>query len=147
MIRVHRSALVTASATEMYGLVAGIAGYPDFLPWCRSATIHEEREGYVRATLAIDYRGVRQQFTTENTNQPGESIQMRLIDGPFRSLAGEWRFIPIGADGQACKVELDLDYEFASALLGRVVGPAFNHIANTLMDAFIRRAEGLPPGR
>lgn len=144
MIRVHRSALVAATAQAMYDLVADIPRYPQFLPWCRSATVHESREDYVRATLAIDYRGVRQQFTTENTQEPGSSIRMRLLEGPFRSLAGEWRFMPL-ADPAACKVELDLDYEFASALLGRVVGPAFNHIANTLMDAFIRRAEGLPP--
>lgn len=141
MIRVNRSALVTASPTVMYALVADISRYPEFLPWCRRATIHEAREDYTRATLAIDYRGVRQQFTTENHNRADETIQMRLIDGPFRSLAGEWRFLPIGAG--ACKVELDLDYEFANALLGRVVGPAFNHIANTLMDAFVLRAESL----
>jgi ribosome-associated toxin RatA of RatAB toxin-antitoxin module len=139
MITLNRSALVGHEAEAMYRLVTDIEAYPLFLPWCRRATIHESRADYVRATLGIDFRGVRQEFTTENRNEPVQRVQMRLIDGPFKSLAGEWRFVPLAAD--ACKVELDLAYEFASPLLERLVGPVFNHIANTLVDAFIRRAD------
>ena len=139
MIRIERSALVTRTAQSMYEIVADIEGYPTFLPWCRRAVVHEARGAYLRATLGIDFRGMRREFTTENHNQPFESIDIRLIDGPFRSLAGQWRFKSL-ADN-ACKVELDLAYEFASPLLERIIGPAFNVIANSLVDAFIRRAD------
>ena len=141
MIRIERSALVAVDAEAMYRLVADIESYPVFLPWCRGATVHDIRDEYVRATLRIDYRGVRQEFTTENTHHAVESIDIRLLDGPFKSLAGQWRFHGLAA--KACKVELTLAYEFANPLLGRLVGPVFNHIANTLVDAFIRRAESL----
>ena len=139
MIRVQRSALVASRVETLYALVADIEAYPQFLPWCRGAKIHERRDEYVRATLRIDFRGVRQEFTTENTHQVDARIEMRLIDGPFKSLVGCWKFQPLGPN--ACKVEFELAYEFASALLGRLVGPVFNHIANTLVDAFIRRSE------
>ena len=126
----------------MYRMVTDIAAYPQFLPWCRATRIHEVRDDYVRATIEIDYRGVRQAFTTENINRPHDLIEMRLIDGPFKTLAGQWRFRELGP--AASKVELDMAYEFASPLLGRLVGPVFNHIAGSLVDAFIRRADGTP---
>ena len=141
MITVSRSALVTHSAQEMYALVADVGSYPQFLPWCDRAEVHESSDHHMHASIHIGFKGVNQSFSTENTHTPGESIKMRLTDGPFKSLVGEWRFKPLAAD--ACKVELELVYEFANPLLARLVGPVFNHIANTMVDAFIRRADAL----
>jgi ribosome-associated toxin RatA of RatAB toxin-antitoxin module len=139
VIRVNRSALIAHDAQTMFMIVADIEGYPAFLPWCRRAIVHERRDTYVRATLGIDFHGMRQEFTTANRNTPNERIDIELIDGPFRSLVGQWRFTPLAQT--ACKVELELAYEFASPLLERLIGPTFNTITNTLVDAFIRRAE------
>jgi ribosome-associated toxin RatA of RatAB toxin-antitoxin module len=141
MIKLNRSALVEHGASAMYALVADIDRYPEFLPWCSRALVHETRDAYVRATIGIDFRGVRQEFTTENINSPSTSIRMKLIDGPFRRLDGEWRFQAL--THEACKVELLLEYEFGNALLGKLIGPVFNHIAATLVDAFVERAETL----
>lgn len=141
MITVKRSALVTHSAQAMYALVADVGRYPEFLPWCDRAEVHEEASHALRASLHINFKGVRQTFTTDNEHVPNERIRMRFVDGPFRTLEGEWRFTPLTAD--ACKVELELAYEFASAILGRLVGPVFDHIANTMVDAFIQRADDL----
>jgi ribosome-associated toxin RatA of RatAB toxin-antitoxin module len=93
------------------------------------------------ATLHVDYRGVRQQFTTENRKHAPERIELALVRGPFLSLQGEWRFTALAAD--ACRVELALAYQLASPLLERVLGPVFDHIANTLVDAFVRRADAV----
>ena len=60
------------------------------------------------------------------------------IDGPFRKLEGSWAFKPLGET--ACKIEFRLRYEFSSKLFEKVIGPVFNHIANTFVDAFVRRA-------
>lgn len=154
MIHVERSALVAREARAMYLMVADIESYPRFLPWCRATRIHELRDDYVRATIEIDFRGVRQAFTTENINHAHDSIEMRLIDGPFKALTGQWRFVDLSGKRAkaekvanaatalaASKVELAMAYEFASPILGRLVGPVFNHIANSLVDAFIRRAD------
>ena len=66
---------------------------------------------------------------------------MRLVDGPFRSLDGTWEFLPLGEQG--CRVELRLHYEFSNRVIEKIVGPVFSHIANTFVEAFVRRAEGL----
>lgn len=141
MITVRRSALVTHSARAMYRLVADVAAYPQFLPWCDHAEVHEQAGRSVRASLHINFKGVRQTFTTANEHVEDQAITMQFVDGPFRTLEGQWRFTPLGDD--ACKVELELAYEFASAILGRLVGPVFDHIANTMVDAFIQRADDL----
>jgi ribosome-associated toxin RatA of RatAB toxin-antitoxin module len=66
---------------------------------------------------------------------------MRLVRGPFRYLEGDWRFTQLGEAG--CRIDFQLAYQIASPLLERVVGPVFNHIANTFVDAFVRRADAL----
>ena len=136
---VQKSVLVAYSAMQMFELVDRVEDYPKFLPWCAGARVLETHPGGKTARLDIDYHGVRAHFTTENTNTPGVLIVVTLKDGPFRRLDGEWRFKSLRTD--AAKVEFDLNYEFSSGLLDRVIGPVFSHIANTFIDAFVRRAD------
>jgi ribosome-associated toxin RatA of RatAB toxin-antitoxin module len=139
MTSVSRSAIVNHSAREMFALVSGIEAYPTFLPWCDKAIVTERGAGRTIATLRINFRGLKEEFTTENRDQPAERIDMTLVSGPFRRLEGSWRFTALSET--ACKVELDLRYEFASVLLGKLVGAVFDEIAGSLVDAFARRAE------
>lgn len=138
MKRVLHSVLVPYAAREMYELVDGVEHYPAFLPWCAGATVSAGDDGTRRARLDIDYHGVRAHFTTSNVRVPGESIVVTLVDGPFRHLHGEWRFRALEA--AASKVGLELAYEFASGLFERAVGPVFDHIASTFVEAFVQRA-------
>jgi ribosome-associated toxin RatA of RatAB toxin-antitoxin module len=143
MQRVRKSVLVPFAASEMFALVDDVEHYPQFLPWCGGAHVLESHAGGKTARIDIDYHGVRAHFTTSNANRAGESIIVTLRDGPFRHLHGEWRFLALAPD--ACKIEFELAYEFATHLLERVVGPVFSHIADTFIDAFVRRAEALHP--
>ena len=138
---VRRSVLVPYSASAMFELVDRIELYPQFLPWCAATQALETRTDGKTARIDINYHGVRAHFTTDNVNRAGESIVITLRDGPFRHLHGEWRFSPLASD--ACKIELALAYEFATHVLERAVGPVFSHIANTFIDAFVRRAEAI----
>ncbi|HKK14128.1 MAG TPA: type II toxin-antitoxin system RatA family toxin [Gammaproteobacteria bacterium] len=138
MTTISKSALVPYSPEEMFALVEDIEAYPTFLPWCRSAQVTDRRGDEVCATIEISKAGVEKTFTTRNRHQHNKMIEMRLVEGPFRHLEGFWRFDALGE--QACKVAFDLDFEFASRMLGMVVGPVFSQIANTLVDAFQRRA-------
>jgi ribosome-associated toxin RatA of RatAB toxin-antitoxin module len=138
MQRVKKSVLVPYSCAAMFELVDGVERYPQFLPWCGGTRVLEMHEGGKTARIDIDYHGVRAHFTTDNANRPPESIVVTLRHGPFRHLHGEWRFIALSSD--ACKVEFELAYEFASHMLERIVGPVFGHIADTFIDAFVRRA-------
>ncbi len=137
-MRVSRTAITPYTAKEMYTLVADVKSYPRFLPWCRSASLLLGEGNEVRATIELAYHGVQRTFTTHNHLQPDRTIDMRLVDGPFRQLEGGWRFIPLGDQG--CKVCLDLNYEFSSRLLTLAVGPVFNPIANSLVEAFHKQA-------
>ncbi|NDP42844.1 MAG: type II toxin-antitoxin system RatA family toxin [Aromatoleum sp.] len=139
MQRVKKSVLVPYSALEMFELVDQVELYPEFLPWCGGVHVLEERSTGKTVRIDIDYHGVSAHFTTDNASRAGESIIVTLNDGPFRHLHGEWRFHALAPD--AGKVEFELAYEFSTHLLERVVGPVFSHVANTFIDAFVRRAE------
>jgi ribosome-associated toxin RatA of RatAB toxin-antitoxin module len=139
MIVVDRSALVAHSAQKMYALVADVESYPQFLPWCDGAVVSVSEPGRTIATLHINFRGLKKEFTTENFNRPEASIDMRLVSGPFRSLDGSWAFTALSEN--ACKVELTLRYQFASRLIETFAGPAFRDIMDTFVDAFVRRAD------
>jgi len=139
MKEIVRSAIVEHSASQMYALVEDIEAYPRFLPWCAEAEVHERHPGRTLATVTARLGAVRQSFTTRNDNQPGEAISMRLEKGPFRRFSGEWRFAPLGEN--ACRIEFTLQYEFSSRTLGRLLTPLFDRIADTMVDAFVRRAD------
>ena len=136
---VHKSVLLHYSAEQMFALVDRVEDYPQFLPWCGGVEVRELEGNRLVATLQINYRGIKQTFTTENRNNPPTSMEMALVEGPFRQLHGTWNFKPLRAD--ACKIEFDLHYEFSSRILEQLIGPVFNMIANSFVDSFCRRAE------
>jgi ribosome-associated toxin RatA of RatAB toxin-antitoxin module len=138
MKRISRSAIVECDASDFYGLVEAIESYPEFLPWCAAAEVLERTPGRTIARLALAVAGVRQSFTTENANVPGRSIDMRLVEGPFKSFAAAWRFTPL-KEG-ACKVEYTMEYEFSSAVVAAVLEPVFKRIADSIVEAFTQRA-------
>ena len=141
MAQVDKTLLVEYSCERMYALVNDIEQYPRFLPWCSAADVVTIQGAVSRATLHIDYHGVHSSFSTENTHQPPSALEIRLIQGPFRHLHGMWRFTPLGES--ACKIRLRMSYEFSNRLLEKLVGPVFGYIANSFVDAFVRRAEQL----
>lgn len=138
MATVKKSALVLYSAAEMYNLVNDIENYPQFLPWCRSTSVVLCGEDELRATIEMAKGAVHKTFTTNNRMQKYKMIDIRLLEGPFQRLEGYWRFEPLRAD--ACKVSLDMEFEFSSTLLRKVIEPVFKQIANSLVDAFCKRA-------
>jgi len=140
MKRIARSAIVEHSAEQMFALVDDIESYPRFLPWCRAARVDERTEERVQATLSVGMRGLKQTFSTRNELRPPEAMDMRLLKGPFRHFTAAWRFRPLSA--QACSVEFSLEYEMAGPL-ARMLEPLFDHIADTMVDAFTRRADDL----
>lgn len=138
MAQIRKSVLLEYPAEFLYALVERVEDYPAFLPWCGGVSVDERSPTQMLATLQINYHGLRSHFATRNTQEPGRSISMRLHDGPFRVLDGQWRFTPLGAE--ACKVEFELHYEFSNALLEKMLGRVFSHIAGTFIEAFVQRA-------
>jgi ribosome-associated toxin RatA of RatAB toxin-antitoxin module len=138
MASVHKSVLVPYSARQMFELVERVEDYSKFLPWCAGARELERNNDRVVVRIDINYHGVRAHFTTANHNQSPERIVMELRHGPFRHLDGTWSFRALAET--ACKVELELTYEFAAHSLEKLIGPVFGHIATSLVDGFVKRA-------
>jgi ribosome-associated toxin RatA of RatAB toxin-antitoxin module len=147
MKHVRKSVLLWYSSQEMYDLVTGVQAYPTFLPWCRSAEVLEQHDDGITARLGLTYMGVQQAFTTRNVQVPNELVTLTLVDGPFSTLDGTWHFRSLGAaqgtksTPNACKIEFEMRYAFASPALEAVVSPVFDKVANTFVDSFVKRAE------
>ncbi len=138
MKTINRNALLPYSAAEMFALVDDIDAYQEFLPWCKSSRVLSRDEDLVRGAIELSKGGIEKSFTTANRIQKNKMIEVRLEEGPFHHLEGFWQFDAL--DEQASKISLLLEFEFSSKLLGLTIGPVFNQVANTMMDAFVKRA-------
>ena len=135
---VERSALVRYTAAQMFALVNDVRRYPEFLPWCVGASVHELSATERSATLKMA-RGVLQaEFTTRNLLTADSLIQMQLTSGPFRDLSGEWRFDAIGERGS--RVNFRVEFEFKNRLTAAAFNAVFESLCGGIVDAFARRA-------
>ncbi|WP_413699252.1 SRPBCC family protein [Psychromonas sp. KJ10-10] len=139
MAEVSRSALLMYSADEMYQLVNDVNAYPEFLPGCIDAKIITHIGDKMNASVTVSKAGIKQVFTTENSLSEGREIKMNLVDGPFRYLRGGWHFLPL--DEHACKVNLDLKFEFSSKLVEIAFGRIFNELVGSMVKSFSERAK------
>ena len=126
------------SNRQMYDIVNAVEEYPDFLPWCASSKVLSLTETEMEASILMQKGKLNHSFSTRNTLTVNEVIHMQLIDGPFKSLTGDWLFTSLSE--QASKIELNLNFEFSNRLVGLLIGPIFTQIADSLVDAFCQRA-------
>ncbi|WP_026377178.1 type II toxin-antitoxin system RatA family toxin [Aestuariibacter salexigens] len=139
MPSVSRSALVAFSADNMFDLVNDVDAYAEFLPGCAQSKVLKREDNGMTASLLISKAGVNQWFTTLNEFKRGAYINMKLIDGPFQHLSGGWTFSSLSED--ACKIELNLEFEFSSKLAEMAFGKVFNSLASNMVHAFTTRAK------
>lgn len=137
MTTINRSALVAYTPRQMFELVNNIEEYPRFLPWCRESHILHRDEKSIEATLDIVWSGFHKSFTTRNILHPFGKMEIVLVKGPFRHLEGDWSFAAVG---EGCRVNLDLEFELAGHMFDVIFQPIFHHIANSLVEAFCKRA-------
>jgi len=136
---ISKSAIVPYSPQQMFALVNAINDYPQFLNWCSGASILNQSERQITASVEINKGGLKQKFTTKNTLRAFDLIEMELLDGPFETLSGQWRFEALGDN--AAKVSLELQFSFKSRLMDIALSPIFTQIANSQLDAFVVRAK------
>ena len=128
------------AVADVYAIVTDVGSYPEFLPWCRSVTVHEsDVDGFV-ASLVVTGKGFTESFTTAAALTPPRAIRLSLVEGPFREFSGEWRFSEVG-DNHGCRVELSLHFRFAGTrtVLARAFQGVFSRAADSMVDAFCRR--------
>lgn len=140
---VERSALVTFTAAQMYALVNDVARYPEFLPWCVGARVREVSATETLAAVQAAKGLVRMQFTTRNTLRPDAEILMQLEEGPFSRLTGRWNFQAVGERGS--RVLFNMDFEFNSRLMALAFNAMFQSVCDSIVDAFVLRAQSVYP--
>ena len=138
---VVRNAMGPYSAEQMYALVDDVESYPEFLPWCESATLQSRTDDELVAGLKVGFGALNTTFTTRNGLRPPGEMTLQLEDGPFSSLAGQWRFEQLGSDG--CEVTLHIEFAFSNSVKDMMFGNVFETICTELIDAFVKRAHSL----
>jgi ribosome-associated toxin RatA of RatAB toxin-antitoxin module len=141
MPHVVKTVLVSHSAESMFDLVDAVERYPEFLPWCGATTVRLRTDTVTEAAIEIRYRGLTQSFSTRNTKQRPLEMNLALVEGPFQSLDGAWRFTPLTEE--ACKIEFSLRYAFGNAVMESLLGPVMSMVAETFVDRFVMRADHL----
>lgn len=138
---VRKSVIVPHACATMFDLVDRVEDYPAFLPWCSRVDLIERTPEVTAARLHVDYHGLAVKIATRNLKDRPGSMRLALVEGPFESFAGTWRFTALGDAG--CRVEFDLDYAMAGGALDALMEPVFGQIAATLVDSFVERAEAV----
>lgn len=139
--RITKSALLPYSAEQLFDLIDDIEAYPQYMDGCVGAEVLSREGNTVCGRLDLSRAGIRQSFATRNTLDRPHSMRMDLLEGPFTSLTGEWKFIALAAD--ACKVVLDLSFEMDGKLAGIAAGKLFESVASGQVDSLCRRAHAL----
>lgn len=139
MTHISRSALVAYSDQQMFQLVNDIEAYPQYMEGCIGAEVLERSSSEVTARLDLSKLGMRYSFTTRNVLSEPDSMDMQLVEGPFKQFRGVWSFKALAAD--ACKVSLDLEFEFSNSLVAMAAGKWFESVANELVAGLCRRAQ------
>lgn len=139
MAKISRSALVMYNCEQMYNLVNDVEKYPEFIPNCADAKCLSQTEHQMEGALLISKAGISKWFSTTNQLVLNKEIILSLRDGPFQHLCGTWRFIEL--DEHACKVELDIEFEFSSKMVELAFGKLFNQVISSMVTAFTQRAK------
>jgi ribosome-associated toxin RatA of RatAB toxin-antitoxin module len=141
MREVKRSATVAQPPGRMYQLINDIESYPQFVPGCTHARVDARSPREIVATLGVRRGLLHAEFTTRNELEPDRRIHMRLVRGPFRMLEGEWTLTPV--DRAGCRIDLAIRFAFASRLSAVLFESLFQQTAESLVDAFVARAQAV----
>lgn len=133
------------SPDRMFELVADVARYPEFLPWCAAARVRgvEARDNHreMTADLVISFKVFRETFVSRVRLFDDEMrIETEYLDGPFKRMVSEWRFEE-APDG--CLVHFFVDFEFRNFMLQKAAGLFFHEAMQRIVRAFEDRARAL----
>lgn len=142
MTTINRAVIVPFTAAQMYAIVNDVQKYPEYVPYCQESEIISKSHDEIRARLHLSRAGIEKSFSTSNRLQKNKMIEITLLDGPFKSLHGYWRFTDL-TEENSCKVEFDLQFEFANKWLNTIFGPVFTQMANMLVESFCQRASDM----
>ena len=145
MTRHSERRLIGYTPRQMFDLVADVARYPEFLPWCTAARMRRRESPTIEIDeLSIGFGPFHEKFVSRvafNTDDPAAlRIDTTGIEGPFRQLVSHWVF---RAHEQGTQVEFSLEFEFRSLILQKTVQVLFAEAVKRMVAAFEARARQL----
>ena len=132
--------LMPYTQKQLFDMVADVESYPEFLPWCMDARVYNIKDGQFDADLIIGFKAFKERFTSRVTLDCPNGLDVNYIKGPMRELYNHWRFVK--ADG-GTMVDFEVNFEFKSKLLGKLIGPVFGEATERMIGAFETRAKAL----
>ena len=131
------------AAHDLYEIVVDVERYDEFLPWCVASRIRERRDdGTLIADLSIGYGSLREKFTSYVKADPEAlTVATSQHSGPFRHMQSRWS---LEAEEQGgTKVSFEIEFQFRSILLEKLIGAVFEAAARKMISAFKKRADQL----
>jgi len=125
---------------QMFDMVADVAAYPEFLPWCKAARIFDVKDASFHADLIIGFMAFKERYTSHVKLESPTSVQVDYVRGPMKHLYNHWKFE--AADG-GCIVDFEVDFEFKNAAFEAMIGPLFLTATKKMIQAFEDRAKEL----
>jgi len=144
MPKLQETKIVPIERSILFAVVADVAAYGDYLPWCLGTRVYNQRTDEFDADLLIGFKMFRERYTSRVSLTPETKIISRAIRGPLKHLINIWTFEDAGAD--STKVSLDLDFEFSTRVLNNAIGGVFADASVKMMDAFAGRAKAIASG-
>ena len=134
---------VNYSKDQMFDLVADIDRYDEFLPWCNNSKIIntsiKDDIKIVIADLEIGYDQFVYTYRSEvKLHKDKSEINVRNLDGPFKYLENNWKFITV-SDNE-CEIQFNIDFELNITLFDILMKKFFDRAFQKMVDAFISRA-------
>lgn len=127
---------------QMFDLVADVARYQEFLPWCIASRINRrEGDGVFYADLVVGYKMFRERFSSKVVTERPHVIQIEYLKGPLKNLKNRWQFIR-QPDG-SCLIDFSVEFEFSNVALQTLANMFFNEVVKRMVGAFEARAQAL----
>ncbi len=94
----------------------------------------------MEASMEIGIGPFSKSFTTHNYLSENSCIELNLIDGPFKSFKGCWKFLD---SEEGTLVVLEIDFAMQVSPLAKVFGVMFHEASERQLQLFIKRADRL----
>ena len=136
----HKQKSLPNSPLQIFDLILDVESYPKFVPWCESTAIISKNDKEIIAKMKINYKGLTEVYSSRIiTKRIDESfvVEVKAIEGPFKFLNNHWTVSPVN---EGCKVEFQIDLEFKSFILDKMMGLFFINAAEKMIEAFEARA-------
>ena len=141
--------LIECNKEQLINLVLDIENYPNFIPYCLDAKIHEKKEEInstlIIADLTIGKGPFKATYKSDvRLNKDTDIIQVTNIEGPLRYLDNRWAFLE---KDNSTEIFFDIDFEIENKFLNIVMNKSFQYGLDKIADSFQKRANDLFKGK